>query len=74
MPNEQVYYVLANPPTPHHEPEKRSSNRGLFALALIGVGAYLIYQHDKKIVEAREEAKLADARHKKYESTYKPTI
>ena len=69
MPNEQVYYVLANPPTPHHEPEKRSSNRGLFALALIGVGAYLIYQHDKKIVEAKEEARKQQQNATAYKTT-----
>ena len=56
MPNEQVYYVLANPPTQPQEREpRRSGGRGLLTLAVIGVGAYLLYQNEKKRQELEAE-------------------
>lgn len=58
MPTEQVYYVLQNPPTQPQEREpRRSGGRGLLTLAVIGVGAYLLYQNEKKRQELAAELK-----------------
>ena len=54
MLTDQVYYVLQNPPT-IPEPEKRSGKRTFVALAIIGVGAYMLYQSEKKVQKLEAE-------------------
>jgi hypothetical protein len=70
MPNEQVYYVLANPPTqPQEREHRRSGNRGLLTLAVIGVGAYLLYQNEKKRQELFEEQRKQQQNANAYKTT-----